>query len=100
MKRSLALILMILLCLFLNAQDIQKCRVIILTDIENEPDDTEAGSYKKPVHFDQAENLYRIPYIKAPVVDKPETVHFILKVTDKGNPPLTRYKRVIVNFIP
>ncbi|MRR23750.1 DUF1593 domain-containing protein, partial [bacterium] len=55
----------------------------------------EAGSYKKPVVFDQAENLYRIPYIKAPVVEKPETTHFILRVTDKGNPPLTRYKRVI-----
>jgi hypothetical protein len=60
----------------------------------------EAGSYKKPVRFDQAEDLYRIPYIKAPVVDKAETVQFILKVTDKGNPPLTRYKRVIVNILP
>ena len=59
----------------------------------------EAGSYKKPVRFDQAEDLYRIPYIKAPVVDKPETVQFVLKVTDKGNPPLTRYKRVIVNIL-
>jgi hypothetical protein len=61
---------------------------------------TEVGSYKKPIRFDQAEDLYRIPYIKAPVVDKPETAHFILKVTDKGNPPLTRYKRVIVNILP
>ena len=61
---------------------------------------TEVGSYKKPVSFDQAENLYRIPYIKAPVVEKPETTHFILKVTDKGNPPLTRYKRVILNILP
>ena len=60
----------------------------------------EVGSYKKPVRLDLAENLYRIPYIKAPVVEKPETTHFILKVTDKGNPPLTRYKRVIVNILP
>ena len=60
----------------------------------------EAGSYKKLIQIDLAENLYRIPRIKAPVVDKPETAHFILKVTDKGNPPLTRYKRVIVNIIP
>ena len=59
----------------------------------------EAGSYKKTIRFDLAENLYRIFYIKAPVVDKNETVHFILKVTDKGTPPLTRYKRVIVNII-
>jgi hypothetical protein len=27
---------------FLSAQEIQKCRVIILTDVENEPDDTES----------------------------------------------------------
>ncbi len=59
----------------------------------------EAGSYKKPIRFDLAENLYKIFYIKAPVVEKSETVHFILKVTDKGMPPLTRYKRVIVNII-
>lgn len=60
----------------------------------------EAGSYKQIIPISLAENLYRIPYIKAPVVEKPETTHFILKVTDKGNPPLTRYKRVIVNIIP
>lgn len=33
-------------------------------------------------------------------LSRPETAHFILKVTDKGNPPLTRYKRVIVNILP
>jgi hypothetical protein len=60
----------------------------------------EAGSYKKIIRIDLAENLYRIPYIKAPEVSKPETAHFILKVTDKGSPPLTRYKRVIVNILP
>jgi len=60
----------------------------------------EAGSYRKTVRFDLAENLYKIFYIKAPVVEKSETAHFILKVTDKGTPPLTRYKRVIVNILP
>jgi hypothetical protein len=60
----------------------------------------EAGSYKKTIQFDLAENLYRIFYIKAPVVEKNETVHFILRVTDKGTPPLTKYKRVLVNIIP
>ena len=60
----------------------------------------EAGSYKQLIRFDPAENLYRIPRLIAPVVEKPETAHFILKVTDKGNPPLARYKRVIVNVIP
>ena len=37
---------------------------------------------------------------KAPVVTKPETAHFILRVTDKGTPPLTRYKRVLVTILP
>jgi len=60
----------------------------------------EVGSYKKTIRFDLAENLYKIFYIKAPVVEKNETVHFILKVTDKGKPPLTRYKRVTVNILP
>jgi len=59
----------------------------------------EAGSYKKPVKFTSAENLTRV-YVAAPEVEKKETVHFILKVTDKGKPPLSRYKRVIVNVLP
>lgn len=58
----------------------------------------EAGSYKEPVDLG-AENVYRIA-VKAPRVDKPETTHFILSVTDKGQPPLTRYTRVIVHIVP
>lgn len=38
--------------------------------------------------------------VTAPVVDSAVTIHFILKVTDKGAPPLTRYKRVIVTVVP
>ncbi|MEO5891521.1 MAG: nucleoside hydrolase-like domain-containing protein [Ferruginibacter sp.] len=59
----------------------------------------EAGTYKQTVKFMLAENLYRTSLI-APVVEKPETIHFILKVTDKGTPPLSRYKRVIVQVVP
>jgi hypothetical protein len=59
----------------------------------------EAGSYKKPVPVNSAENL-KCVYVVAPVVDKEETTHFILKVTDKGTPALTRYKRVIVTIMP
>jgi hypothetical protein len=59
----------------------------------------EAGSYKKPVMTIGAENTYRIT-IKAPTVEKKETLHFILKVSDKGTPSLSRYKRVVVNIIP
>jgi hypothetical protein len=43
--------------------------------------------------------LYDLP-VTAPKVDKPETLHFILQVTDKGTPSLTRYKRVIVTVEP
>ncbi|MGD8781108.1 MAG: DUF1593 domain-containing protein [Ignavibacteria bacterium] len=59
----------------------------------------EAGSYKKLIKIDSAENLHMVNVI-APAVEKSETAHFILKVTDKGNPPLTRYKRVIVKILP
>lgn len=59
----------------------------------------EAGSYKGVIRFSQVENIYRI-ICRAPDVEKPETVHLILKVTDKGKPPLTRYKRLIVTILP
>ena len=59
----------------------------------------EAGSYKKLINIDGAEDLYRVR-VTFPEVDKKETAHFILKVTDKGKPALSRYKRVIVNILP
>jgi len=60
----------------------------------------EPGSYDKEINFRLAENLYNVHTIVAPEVEKPETIHFILKVTDKGKPALSRYKRVIVNVVP
>ncbi len=61
----------------------------------------EAGTYKDIVNFGlYSENLYNVHTIKAPEVTSPQTVHFILRVTDKGNPPISRYKRVIVTVIP
>jgi hypothetical protein len=59
----------------------------------------EAGSYKGTVSMKSAENMTHVD-VAAPKVDKPETVHFILKVTDKGSPPLSRYTRVIVTIAP
>ncbi len=59
----------------------------------------EAGTYKKPIKIDGAENSHGA-YVIAPVVEKKETAHFILKVTDKGTPFLSRYKRVIVTILP
>ncbi|MFC2147780.1 nucleoside hydrolase-like domain-containing protein [Bacteroidota bacterium] len=59
----------------------------------------EAGSYKKSIKINGAENVH-VASITAPEVSKEETAHFILKVTDKGEPQLSRYKRVIVTMIP
>lgn len=60
----------------------------------------EAGTFPGLVSFrPYASNLYRLP-VTAPQVDKPETIHFILQVKDKGTPSLTRYKRVIVTVLP
>jgi hypothetical protein len=61
----------------------------------------EAGTYKDKVSFGNlSENLYNVHTIKAPEVTRPQTIHFILKVTDKGKPPLTRYRRVILTVVP
>jgi len=59
----------------------------------------EAGEFQEDIKINSAENLYRV-FLTAPVVNKPETTQFILRVTDKGSPPLSRYKRVIVHFVP
>ena len=61
---------------------------------------TEAGSLKKTIPVVPADNMSVIPELKAPDVDTLQTTHFILKVTDKGKPELTRYKRVIVTIVP
>lgn len=61
----------------------------------------EAGTYEKSISFDPySPNLYHLHTIRAPDVESSQTAHFILKVTDKGTPPLSRYKRVLVNILP
>lgn len=57
----------------------------------------EAGSYKKTIKI-SAENAHAV-FVTAPKVEKNETLHFILKVTDKGTPAISRYKRIIVNVL-
>lgn len=59
----------------------------------------EAGSLRNSIRLGSAENLSSI-WVVAPEVQKKETAHFILRVTDKGDPQLTRYKRVIVTIVP
>ena len=58
----------------------------------------EAGTYRKEVKV-SPENYPGIG-LTAPDVEKAETIHIILKISDKGTPALTRYKRVIVTVLP
>ncbi|MDQ5979955.1 MAG: hypothetical protein QG602_2930 [Verrucomicrobiota bacterium] len=59
----------------------------------------EAGTWREPVVSGGAENADRFN-VTAPRVTKPETLHFILRLTDKGTPALSRYQRVIVTVTP
>lgn len=59
----------------------------------------EAGSWRGKLTMHGAENSTRM-HLVAPKVDKPETMHVILRLTDKGTPALTRYQRVIVTVVP
>jgi len=58
----------------------------------------EASSYKEMIEI-SAENVHGV-HVSAPQVKKEETIHFILKLSDKGKPMLSRYKRVIVTVVP
>ncbi len=59
----------------------------------------EAGTYKGEFSLGQPENSHGA-YGTAPKVDKTATIHIILKVTDKGSPRLSSYKRIIVTVEP
>lgn len=59
----------------------------------------EAGSWEQPIEMPGADNLHRRAFV-APKVTRRETAHFILEVTDKGTPALTRYQRVIATIEP
>lgn len=59
----------------------------------------EAGTYEQLITTGGAENADRFNFT-APQVEKPETLHFILRLTDKGIPALSRYKRIIVTVTP
>ncbi len=58
----------------------------------------EAGSYPawiKPDQINQAKTTVTLPQVK-----EPASLHFIVAVTDDGEPALTRYQRVIVTIHP
>ena len=59
----------------------------------------EAGTWPEEIPVNGAENADRA-HFTAPAVDEEATAHFILKITDKGTPALSRYQRVIVTITP
>jgi hypothetical protein len=59
----------------------------------------EPGSYAGSVPELRDTTAPRASFI-APAVTTPQTIHVIVAVTDRGSPPLTRYKRVIVTVEP
>ncbi len=59
----------------------------------------EAGTGKSAARMEGPTNSVAT-WMVAPKVERPETLHFILCLTDKGTPPLTRYQRVIVTVVP
>lgn len=58
----------------------------------------EAGTYNGYVNLTAVERNKAV--FVAPRVDKPETIHLILEVTDKGSPALTAYARAIITVVP
>jgi len=58
----------------------------------------EAGTLPA-VKFNSSENLKWVGFV-APKVTAPQTGHFIVRVTDKGSPALSRYRRVVVTVDP
>lgn len=59
----------------------------------------EAGTYQGDFSLGQPENAHAAHGV-APQVSKAETIHVILKLTDKGEPSLSRYKRIILDVMP
>jgi len=59
----------------------------------------EVGHWQSAIPNGIAANIHTVDFT-APTVTAPREAHFIVRVTDKGAPPLTRYKRVIVTITP
>jgi hypothetical protein len=59
----------------------------------------EAGTYTGPLLPIQGADSASASFV-APEVNAPAALHLLLTVTDTGSPPLSRYRRVIVNLQP
>lgn len=59
----------------------------------------EPGTFRGPAPVLEGANRARASLV-APRVDRAQTIHLVLAVTDTGLPPLTRYRRVVVTVDP
>ncbi|MCI4592482.1 DUF1593 domain-containing protein [Sphingobium sp. BYY-5] len=59
----------------------------------------EVGGWSSAIASGISPNIHTVDFT-APKVDAPRDAHFIVAVTDKGSPPLTRYARVVVTIEP
>lgn len=57
----------------------------------------EPGTWRGPVAWEAMGDRLTLT---APDVSRPETLHFILRVRDAGDPPLTRYQRLVLTILP
>lgn len=58
----------------------------------------EAGTYDKTIEIESSSQESCM--IPIPKVAEGRTIHVILRVTDKGLPPLTRYRRAVIEVTP
>ncbi len=59
----------------------------------------EAGGYRGPLPEFSGATAAKATFT-APAVESPQALHLILAVSDTGEPPLTRYRRVILHVKP
>ncbi len=59
----------------------------------------EAGSLKAEPEIIGADNTHAL-FLSIPEVDKKGSIHMILRLTDKGRPSLSRYKRITIDIEP
>lgn len=101
MRLFTLIILLFFMTKILFGQINQKLRVLVLTDIENEPDDAESL-----VRFLLYSNMFDVEGLVATTScwQRDQTAewrtHVIPSVTDDRKPALTRYQRVIINVMP
>lgn len=58
---------------------------------------SEVGTYSGPVEWSVAGPALKLT---TPAVEHPESLHFILRVADRGEPPFARYHRLALTILP